>query len=85
MTVNQIHKDDIEQKIMVIIADKITANKELLEPSASLCQLGIDSLDLVEIVLEIEYSFQCLIDDAKIEELETVAEIIDYVYVICKQ
>lgn len=85
MAVNQIHKDDIEQKIMVIVADKVTAHKELLAPSASLCQLGIDSLDLVEIVLEIEDSFQCLIDDTKIEELETVAEIIDYVYVICKQ
>lgn len=85
MMIHHVNKDDIQQKIMMIIADKLTANKEELTPSASLHQLGMDSLDLVEIVLETEDAFNCLIDDAKIEHLETIEEIVDYVYGICKK
>ena len=80
MMSNLLKRDDIEQKIMAIIADKMTVNKNLLSPNATWADLGLDSLDLVEIILETEDTFNCLIDDAKIEEMETVAQMIDYVH-----
>lgn len=85
MTMNLLNKNDIEQKIMIIVADKLTSNKEQLSPVASLHELGIDSLDLVEIVLEIEDTFNCLVDDSTIEHLQTIEEIVCYVHDLCKK
>lgn len=83
-SMNSVNKDDIEQKIMAIVAEKITADG-IFVTTATVHDLGLDSLDLIEMVLEIEDSFNCQIDDAKIEQLETIQDIIDYVYGICKK
>ncbi len=83
-SMNSVSKDDIEQKIMAIVAEKVTTDDSFVT-TATVHDLGLDSLDLIEIVLEVEDSFNCQIDDAKIEQLETIQEIIDYVYGICKK
>ena len=83
-SINSVNKDDIEQKIMAIVVEKVTTNDDFVS-TATVHDLGLDSLDLIEIVLEIEDSFNCQIDDAKIEQLETIQEIIDYVYGVCRK
>lgn len=79
------NKDDIEKRVVEIVAEKVGIDSQKVVITSSLHNLGIDSLDLVEIVLEIEDSFNCCIDDAKIEQLETVLEMIEYVQGICKK
>lgn len=81
---NSVNKDDIEQKVIAIVSEKVATNNAVVLTSC-VHDLGLDSLDLIEIVLEIEDSFNCQIDDAKIEQLETVGEIVEYVQGICKK
>lgn len=54
-------------------ADKVTADASLKE------DLGIDSLDAVELVLDIETKFDIKIEDDEISSLVTVGDIIKLV------
>lgn len=71
---------DTAYRIISIIADKsgidetkITRNSKFNE------DLGADSLDTVEIMIEIEQEFGLQIPDKLAEELKTVGDAIDYV------
>lgn len=61
---------DILQKELSLTEEEITLEKTFEE-------LGIDSLDLVELVMEIEEAFDMNIEDA--EGLHTVADLVRYI------
>jgi acyl carrier protein len=54
-------------------------NAASLTDSAVLSELGLDSLDLVEIVMGLEEDFDFEIPDAAVEQLRTVGDAIRYV------
>lgn len=67
-----------EIKDLLVEAANVDRNK--IEESSSLKDdLGIDSLDAVEIVLEIETRFDIKVSDEEIAKLNTVKDIIDLV------
>lgn len=73
----------VEQRVIDVIArflavgdqqaSDITPEKRLVE------DLGADSLDIIEIVMELEDEFEIDIDDADAEKVQTVQEAIDLV------
>lgn len=66
-------------KIREIMSSQLNINEEDIVPSASFRDdLGVDSLDLFELVmtLEEEYSFEIPAED--LETLDTVGSVIDY-------
>jgi len=71
---------DIEQRIKRIIVDQLGVKPEQVTITADLVRdLGVDSLDTVELVMAIEEEFGFEIQDEAAERLKTVGDIVDYV------
>jgi len=72
-------RNDTFAKVVDIIAQKLDKDKALIVESATLESLGADSLDLTEIIIELEDVFGIEIDDEKAESLHNIKQVIDYV------
>ncbi len=71
---------DVKQKIADILVDKLGIAPTEVTPEANLIKdLGIDSLDFAELIMEFEQEFNIRIPDNDAEQLQTVSEIVDYV------
>jgi len=70
---------NIEKEVKKIIVDKLGVNEEEITREASFTNdLGADSLDTVELIMEFEKTFDISIPDEKAENILTVAQAIDY-------
>lgn len=78
-------KIDIQNKIIDIIAEKLKIDKNSISPDATLQGLGADSLDIVEFIMRFEDQFGIEINDEDAEKLQTLADVVDYVYERCKK
>lgn len=69
----------IQEKVYEIIERKLSVNPEQITPEASfLDDLGADSLDTVELVMDLEDEFNITIPDEDQEKLRTVQDAIEY-------
>lgn len=70
---------DIEETVKSIIVDKLGVDESDVTPEASFTNdLGADSLDTVELIMEFEKEFDLTIPDEEAEEIATVGDAIDY-------
>lgn len=70
---------DIEAEVKKIIEDKLGVNSEQIKAEASFIDdLGADSLDQVELVMDFEDKFEVDIPDEDAEKMRTVGEAVDY-------
>lgn len=65
------------EKIKRIMAEQLGLNEEDITIDTSFQELGIDSLDLFQIIIEIEEEFGVQIEDA--ESIKTVEEAVNFV------
>ena len=71
---------EIESKVKAIIVDKLGVDESEVKPEASFTNdLGADSLDTVELIMEFEKEFDVAIPDDKAEKIGTVADAITYI------
>ena len=71
---------EIEQKVKEIIVDKLTVDEAEVTPQAEFNKdLGADSLDTVELIMEFEKVFNISIPDADAEGIKTVGDAIAYI------
>ena len=71
---------EIESKVKEIIADKMGVDEADVKPEASFTNdLGADSLDTVELIMEFEKSFNITIPDDQAEKIATVGDAIAYI------
>ena len=71
---------DIQGKVKKIIAEQLSVAEEDVVPEASFVDdLGADSLDLVELIMAMEETFEVSIPDEDAEKIKTVQDAIDYV------
>ena len=71
---------EIESKVKEIIAEKLGVDVEGVQPNASFTNdLGADSLDTVELIMEFEKAFNITIPDDKAEKIATVGDAIAYI------
>ncbi len=75
-------RQNTQDKVVRIIADKLTIDASTVKSESELQGLGADSLDLVEIIMKLEEQFGIEIDDAKAETLKNVNDVIQYVHSI---
>lgn len=69
----------IQEKVYEIIEQKLSVNPEQITPEASFTDdLGADSLDTVELVMDFEEVFNITIPEEDQEKLRTVQDAIDY-------
>ena len=70
---------DIAQKVKSIIIDKLGVEESEVTPEASFTNdLGADSLDTVELIMEFEKEFNISIPDDQAENISTVGQAINY-------
>jgi len=70
----------IEEQVREIICDKLSVKPDQVMPQTSFVNdLGADSLDLVELVMEFEDRFGMQIPDEEAEKIQTVADAIQYI------
>lgn len=71
--------NDIESRVHAIIADNLGVNESDISRDASFTDdLGADSLDTVELIMEFEKEFDLTIPDEEAEQIETVGDAVDY-------
>jgi acyl carrier protein len=73
-------REEILAKIQEIAADRLGVDESDVTPDASFREdLEADSLDLVELIMELEEQFGMEIPDEEAEKITTVEEAVDYV------
>lgn len=71
---------DISTRVKAIIVDKLGVDEKEVTPEASFTNdLGADSLDTVELIMEFEKEFNIAIPDDQAEKIGTVGEAISYI------
>ncbi len=71
---------DIAARVKAIIVDKLGVDENEVTPEASFTNdLGADSLDTVELIMEFEKEFNMGIPDDQAESIATVGEAIKYI------
>ncbi|HTA61514.1 MAG TPA: acyl carrier protein [Bacteroidia bacterium] len=71
---------DIAKKVTTIIVDKLGVDEKEVTPTASFTNdLGADSLDTVELIMEFEKEFNIAIPDDQAEKISTVGDAISYI------
>ena len=71
---------DIATRVKSIIIDKLGVEEAEVTPEASFTNdLGADSLDTVELIMEFEKEFNIAIPDDQAEKIATVGDAISYI------
>ena len=70
--------NDLDNKILKIVSKKLRVELEKVTPEKSLIDdLGADSLDVIEVIMALEYDFGILIVDEEVEKTKTVKQILE--------
>ncbi len=70
----------LNEKVTHIIVDKLSVEESRVVPEASfLDDLGADSLDTVELIMEFEEEFDLEIPDEDAEKITTVGAALEYI------
>ena len=71
---------DVRTKVVSIIVDKLGVEESEVTNEASFTNdLGADSLDTVELIMEFEKEFNLSIPDEEAEKIETVGDAVVYI------
>lgn len=71
---------EIASRVKAIIVDKLGVDENEVKETANFTQdLGADSLDTVELIMEFEKEFGITIPDEKAQSIQTVGDAIAYI------
>jgi len=71
---------DVPEKVTRILTEKLgIAESEITQDANFVKDLGIDSLDYAEIVMEFEQTFDIRIPDDDAEKLQTFGQAVSYI------
>ena len=70
----------VQERVIDIVAEQLGVDKEKVTPDTSFVNdLGADSLDTVELVMELEEEFDINIPDEEAEKIQTVGQAIEFI------
>ena len=75
----------IENRVKDLIVEQLGVKSEDVTPDATLKDLGVDSLDAVELILAIERTFDVHIPDEKSPQLDTMRKMVGYLNACTEQ
>lgn len=71
---------DVQKRITAILIEKLGIPQSEITPDASFVRdLGIDSLDYAELVMEFEQAFDIKIPDDDAEKMQTIGQAVSYI------
>ena len=72
--------NDIFEKLKAIAVNQIGIDEEKVTPESDIIKdLGLDSLDIVDILMSVEETFGVTIDDGDVAEMKTVADVVKFI------
>ncbi len=72
--------DDIKEKVIDIVSEQMGIERSQITAESSFVNdLGADSLDTVELVMEFEDAFNIQVPDEDAEKIQTVGEAVKYI------
>tara|TARA_B100000609_G_C17041436_1_gene344014 strand:+ start:454 stop:690 length:237 start_codon:yes stop_codon:yes gene_type:complete len=70
---------DLKEKVTKIIVAKLGVEESQITDDANFTKdLGADSLDTVELIMEFEKEFDLTIEDSDAEKIQTVGNVVEY-------
>jgi acyl carrier protein len=70
----------VEERVIEIVCENLGVNREQVTRQTSFQEdVGADSLDIVELVMELEEEFEITIPEEHADKIKTVGEAIDYI------
>mgnify|MGYP000597621422 FL=1 len=74
-------KEEVQDKVVNIVCGQLGTSQDKVKPETSFINdLGADSLDTVELVMEFEDEFEISIPDEDAEKIQSVGNAIDYIF-----
>ena len=71
---------NILNQVIAIVSEKLGVEKEKIKTESSFAgDLGADSLDMVELLMNLEDSFKLSIPDEEAEKIKTVGDAVKYI------
>ncbi len=71
--------DELKAKVKEIIVKKLGVEESQVTDDASFTKdLGADSLDTVELIMEFEKEFNVQIEDSQAEHIQTVGNVVEF-------
>jgi acyl carrier protein len=71
--------ENLQERLYALVANHLGLEREDLAPEAHILDdLGADSLDVVELVMALEESFNIVVPDEDVERLQTIADVQQY-------
>lgn len=72
--------NDIFEKLKAIAVNDIGIDADKVKPESDIIkELGLDSLDIVDMLMKVEETFGVTIDDSDVVELKTVADVVRFI------
>ena len=70
----------LEEKVIQLVMEQLDVTREQCKLEASFIDdLGADSLDLVEMIMEMEEKFGVEIADEELEKIRTIQDVVDFI------
>jgi len=74
------NRQEILEKVKKILIEKLSVNEaDIKEDSSLVDDLGVDSLDLVELLMKFEEEFKIEISEEESQKILTVKDIVDFI------
>lgn len=74
------NREEVFGKVKSIIIEQLGIETDAVKETATFVEdLAADSLDIVELVMQIEEEFEMQISDADAEKIVTVGDVVDYI------
>ncbi len=70
---------ETENAVIDIISEKFSIKKEKISAATTMREIGADSLDVVDVVAELEQKFAIRVSDDEIDAIRTVADMAECV------
>jgi acyl carrier protein len=75
------NKEELLQKVEDVIVDTFEIERAIVKPEADLvADLDFDSLDAIELILQLEEQYDAKISAEKLKSSKTVQDVVDYLY-----
>ena len=72
--------NDIFEKLKAIAVNDIGIDADKVKPESDIIkELGLDSLDIVDMLMKVEETFGVTIDDSDVAEMKTVADVVKFI------
>lgn len=69
--------DDITEKVLDLIASTKRIPREQVSPTSTFAELGLDSLDAINLVFEVESTFNISVPDSVANSMTSVPQVVE--------